>query len=403
MDKRTKQFTLELLILVEAIKLMLLKENSTNFENLINDPKVNWSRLYRLAAYHSIRPFLYEACRRVGIQNEYVDNLKRFTHQQVINHLASRKELGRILHFFSKNNVQAIPYKGILFSEKIYKNQIVRESVDVDIIVKPEHAMKGVKLLLADGYILSLGHYNQKDSVEINDELINELLTRNENQEIGFDKFFGPAVRVHIDYHWSIGEKFHDYVLEVDDMLGKSVVENFQNQQLLVPNSEIIFKMIMNHHGGRGCWVRLKDFCDLIAYRNSFPENDDKILSSWSAEMKTRKVFEVGNAIMNNLFFEPGNFNSFEKQIQQRIFDFWEAGKHYDRVWPKFKYNIIYKNLQDKPLSWIGLINKLVQFYSVTSKLERPRLIVFPDRFVYLNAFTKFVSYLWFRAKLKKN
>lgn len=399
MKNQNQQFSLELQILVEAIKLVLLKSNEKKFSELIHSSSINWNKLQKMLEYHRIRPVFYEACRMVGFENDWVIRAGKFTKRQVMTNLATGQELGRILSIFQEEKIKILPYKGILFSEKLYQNRPLRESGDVDVLVKPEDALNSLKILLKDGYKISQKFTEITDFGE--DTLI-EIIERSQWKELGLDKVLVSGVNVHIDFHWGFSETFHQYHTPMEELFEKSSIDSFQRRLLLIPNTEIIFKMMLNHHGGRGCWLRLKDFCDLIAFRLQFPEILPEKLHLFASEMKMQRIFNVGMQIADELFFTAPHYKSENQNIINKIISFWETSKYFDSTLPKFKFKNIYRLLQDEPISWFTLINRHIKYYAVPNKVERKRLLIFPDNYVYLNAFSKFLSYILHRLSVRR-
>jgi len=396
MNYQGSRFTLELKILLEAVKLCLLNSPKDTFEVLINSNEVNWQKLNEMVIYHRIRPLFYEACRLVDFKNKEVKVFEKFSRRQAIKNLVISEELGRVLLLLQENGIEVIPYKGILFIEKLYKNKILRESSDIDILVKPRNALKAIKLLIQEGYAISTTH---AEITSVDDSVLTELIERTQIQELSLLKDLPSGINVHIDFHWAVGETFHQYTLGVDELFEEANVETFQRRQLLIPNTKTIFKMMLNHHGGRGCWIRVKDFSDMLAFQNQHPELELATLQTWAAEMKMSRIFAIGNAIMQGIFLDSEPHQQIEPKLQKHIFDYWETSKEYDHFWSKYNHRNIYRQLQDTPMSWLALSHQLVKYYAIPNEMEKKRLVVFPDRYVYLNAFTKLVSYAWFRGR----
>jgi len=72
----------------------------------------------------------------------------------------------------------------------------------------------------------------------------------------------------------------------------------------------------------------------------------------------------------------------------------WEYATHWDRIMPKIFLLRIYRKLQDRETSWSTLIYDQIKFHSLVNLTENKRLFVLPDRFVFLNAFSKLLSYI---------
>ncbi len=393
------QFSLELQTLIESIKLVLLKSNEATFTALIHSPALDWLRLQNMLEYHRIRPVFYEACRMIGFDNQFVSRVRNFTKRQVMANMTIGQELGRLLFLFKENRIEILPYKGILFLEKLYQNQPLRESGDVDVLVKTDDAFNSIKILLKDGYKISSKFTEIND---FDDNTLVEIIERSPWKELGLDKTLASGINVHLDFHWGFHETFHQYYISIEELFKKSNIEIFQKKEVLIPKIEIIFKMLLNHHGGRGCWLRLKDLCDLIAFQKQFPELSLDNLSSFASEMKMQRVFEVGIQISNELFLEISQSQSENHILIRKITDFWENSLHYDRILPKLIFKNIYRLIQDEPISWLTMVNRHIKYYSIPNKAEPRRLIVFPDNFVYLNTFSKLLTYLLHRLSLRK-
>jgi hypothetical protein len=283
-------FSLELQTLIEAIKVVLLKRPNEKFVSMIHSSTLDWLKIQKMLEYHQIRPIFYEACRIIGFDNDFVSKLKVFTKRQIMVNLATSQELGRLLELFQEKEIEMLPYKGALFLEKIYQNHPFRESSDVDVLVKPKNAFESIKILMADGYKISPIFTDIKN---FDDEILHEVLERSQWKEIGLYKPLPSGVVFHLDFHWEFNETFHIYNTPMEELFEKSIIDNFQKRKLLIPSKEIIFKMMLNHHGGRGCWLRLKDFCDLLAFRKQFAELPIEKLNLFASEMKMQRVFSI--------------------------------------------------------------------------------------------------------------
>lgn len=246
----------ELQLLIESIKIVLLDASPNVFKNLANDPELNWQRVDKLLKYHSIRPIFYQASRNINLQNDLVERVGVFTKKQAIKNLNEIIESTRVLTILKNAGIPALPYKGLLFLEKIYGNKPLREIGDLDILVSPQDSVKALELLIEDGYKLGV-------EGNISKELLIEVIKTTPSPEVGLDKKTSIGMNVHIDFHWGINE-FSQYRIDLALIFSTAEMANFQNQKVLLPNTSSIFKMLINHHGGRECWVRLKHLADFV-------------------------------------------------------------------------------------------------------------------------------------------
>lgn len=386
--------SIELQILIACIRVVLLNKPKKELLDLLEKSSIDWKKLNKMAVYHQIRPIVYEAFRQIKFKNDFTDNLELFTKKQAIQNIVDSQETAYVLDFFKQHSIPALPYKGQLFLEYLYQNKPLRESGDIDIIVQPQNLRESLKLLLSDGYELSINR-------EFSDALFEEIHGFY-GREIGLDKKTKLGKKVHIDFHWGINESFHEYPIGVDDFFEGAKLNDFNKKQVLLPSIETIFKMLLNHHGGRGCWLRLKDMCDFIAFRKGFFQFTTPQMLEIAQSMEMVNTFKQGIGL-SDTFFSDTLIKEIPKnqKISKDFFVFWEKSNHYAHYNPRARlsYEKIYRSLQDKKWSWIKTLQINVNVLSIPNLMERKRLIVFPDRFVYLNFFAKVLSGVWMKVK----
>ncbi|CAH0997698.1 hypothetical protein EMA8858_03832 [Emticicia aquatica] len=381
-------FSIELQLLIESIKVVLLDKPKEKLIELFNNPAINWARINHLLARHQIRPIVYEAARQSNFKNNFIEQMGHFSKVQSIKNLMDSHELTHILENFQQHNIEVLPYKGLVFLEKMYQNRPLRESGDIDIVVKPSDATKALKLLIEAGYTLEIDSAN-------NENIINDIVERGQWREVSLSKMTKSGWKTSIDFHWGINETFQQYKFHLEDLFEDSKIDSFQKKQLLIPSQNTIFKQMLNHHGGRNCWLRLKDFCDFIVFMKAYPEQDFASLRILAAEMNMKVVFENGIQILESYFYENKVLSPL-KTVKQ-ITNFWEELKGPDMLSYKITLKSIHRSLQDSQISWWKYIMIHIKYYSIPNQVENKRLIVFPDNYVFLNAFSKSISYLFSR------
>ena len=377
----------ELQILIEAIRVVLLKAPHDKLLHLLNSPKIDWKRLDKMVAYHQIRPVVYEALRQVNFFNNFTENLAQYSKKQAVRNMVNGQELGRVLLLFQSWHIEVLPYKGVLFLDSFYQNKPLRESGDVDLIVKPSQAARVIQLLMDDGYVLKIDQTPTK-------EIIEEIVKKASGREVSLRKTVQAGLTVEIDLHWGMNETFQSYTIDLDNLFETAAIGNFQHKQVLLPSLDSVFKMLLNHHGGRNCWLKLKDFADLIAFMNARPTAELTHLRQLAHQMKMTKVFEAGLQLLD-AFFYPGT-DSLKPNLTQ-IVRFWEKSQYYDKLIPKFWFRKIHFSLQDEKISWLDYVLVQVKYLAVSYPSERKRIFYFNEQYVFLNASSKIVSYLWYR------
>jgi hypothetical protein len=380
--------TTELKILIESVKVVLLDSPVAPLKELLEGTRVNWKRLEKMVIYHQIRPILNEAFNRIAFESPISKELKDFTLQQTVKNLAEASELNKILQLLWEYDIPVLPYKGLLFLEKIYINKQLRECGDMDIIVEPKNAVMALKVLLNNGFEL-------KDDIEATDEVLNSIVNRAQWREVGLIKKSFIGLTINLDFHWDIHETFHAYNLKLEEFFTNTIKLEFLGQPAIVPNFDYLFMMLLNHNGARGTWLRLKDICDLIEIKKQFPKTRMPSLA-YTARMNT--VYRTATELLNLCFYKQ-NFKK-ATLATTLIVEFWEKSEYVHKFFPKLRMHRIYRLVQDSRPSWIKYFNIFLKYYSVPNSIERKRLVVFPDKFTFLNGISKLVTYFLFRLNV---
>lgn len=345
------QHSLELQVLIDCLKVVLLDASPVLLENALNKQKLDWQRFEKLLVYHKVRPIVYTAFKQIGLQHPIMERLEKIQKNQALRDLVSTHQVYEIARVFRENNLEIMPYKGMVFKEKLFENQTLRERNDIDLIVLPENAVPALQLLFSMGYSLV---YNKKTDAASLAFLIDNLAS----SEISLTRREMPH-QATIDFHWGVHEfpPFGDYT--------RSLFEQIHREgDIRMPNPMGIFSMLLNHHGGREFWVRLKHLADLIQFLKKFPEISIEQLQAQATVLKMHNVFNYGmRLIEDNLGYPAKTTKAVGDNLLSSIYTMWEVGRHWDQLIPKARMFYIKRNILDKQVSWLkmGYYEFLVQ------------------------------------------
>jgi hypothetical protein len=377
--------SLETTLILESIRLTVLNDSKERFKKLVRSPFLDWRTVDKLVHFHAIRPLFYQACEQVGFTNKYIKSLEVFCRVQTLYNLAYGQEALRTLKLMEQNGIRALPYKGLLFLEKIYDNQQLREIGDFDLLVSKADAIKSIRLLLESGFKLKVHEV-------VNEQILNDIVSKTPNYEVGLYKELPSGVIFHIDLHWEVCEA-PQYNFKMDDILDSASLDHFQGEKCLLPNPAYQFKMLLNHHGGRDCWLSLKHVVDLAFFMNKYPWFKRSNMQLMAQSMKMERVCQVGLELLDIFVYKIKLPQDYYVEIS-RILQFWENGVDIKSLYPKFLRLRIYRKLQDESMSWWQLMQDQMQYHGQDSPVENKRLMVLPQKFTFLNTSIKFISYL---------
>ncbi|MDQ7786896.1 MAG: nucleotidyltransferase family protein [Thermodesulfovibrionales bacterium] len=114
---------------------------------------VDFDRIFECAAMNEVAPVIYENLRVFeNIPGETIERFRNAYLYSVRNNVLNAEEMIRVLRFFEKGGVDAIPLKGSLASEIIFGNPGLYPATDIDILVKMEDLSKAEEILAEAGY-----------------------------------------------------------------------------------------------------------------------------------------------------------------------------------------------------------------------------------------------------------
>lgn len=363
----------ELQTLILAYKVVFLDHEQAEFGKTYEacDPE----RLMKLATSHAVRPVLYQALKKIGRNDLLTHKLQLFASQMALRDKLYGIEMVRILKLFREEGIEVLPYKGYLFTKKLYGGQHFRESGDMDMVIRDkERVAEAIALLKEEGYELHApcsGH---------------ELVNHAPGREVSLMKENNSGLSFHIDFHWGVNETYHIYPITTEDFFKGATIQFFLDEEILIPSNEAFFKMLLNHHGGRGGWLKLKELFDLSLFL-SRQEGNKEDLKNWASAIQMDKVFQTGNQLNGILVKQEPPAASKEGRA---IIKLWEREKSYDNdLWLKIKKMRVYLDLQNPDISRLNLFRRYAAYHGTDTPLYEKYYRPFDGRSRVLNFIVK--------------
>ncbi|NBA75781.1 hypothetical protein GOQ04_09505 [Emticicia sp. ODNR4P] len=392
--------TLELELLLESIKVVLLSHEESRLRQLTSTEKLNWNRVDKLAKFHRVRPILCNALQKVGITNDYTNEQRGFLGLLTQKNLLYQIEFQLIISLLNKNHISLLPYKGLLFQQRLFSNTLLRESRDMDLLVLPKDVPIVIELLCKNGWKMMYSEDGNYDKNTV-DNLVNNLVLK----ELNLFKESPQGITLSIDLHWALQESYHVYDLTAEDCFSNSSLETFNNKSILLPSTSMIYQMMLNHHGGREAWTKLKYVCDLILFKQIYPAVTRDEFDEWASTYKMLQINKIGHELAENII--KNRLPNIEKDYPQYL-DFWEKATINDKSNPEVFRRIVFLGLirksQDTVESRLKFIERLLIHYARPNRAEEKRLFYFHEKYTYLNVLGKLLSVIYNTSrKILKN
>jgi hypothetical protein len=322
--------TCEIRALINCFQVVFLKGDIQHFRD--NIYKCQRQKLLLLANIHGVRPLLYSALLKAGIEEDFRSELQVSVIQMAMREKFLKEEAILLLSRLNSCGVHSLPYKGFYFTDALNGGKMYRESSDIDLVIRDKQmARKGIELLIEEGYQV----IGEVEGVNVFDVTFGRQISLRKNHPRGFV--------MQVDFHWGINEKYHQYTIDNEDFF-----EGEESREgIPVPGQRGLFAMLLNHHGARGCWLRLKEVFDFALFLNGTLLSE-KERAEIASNYKMRRIYEVGLNLVKSIVLET----DVRSNDVTNIIKYWSLDPSMDlNKWSVFVMNArIYLDLQDKSI-----------------------------------------------------
>ena len=156
----------------------------------IIEKKINWDLFTKLTLNHGMAPLvsrnvIKHFSKTVPEENKAV--LRNFMIASTQSNLSLLKELINIFKLLTQNNIQCIPFKGLIVAQHIYGDFSMRKCGDIDILVKYDDFIKAKSIFLSQGFQQTLDEQDEFDYLQMG--------------------LFHDSRKINIDLHYGIPPK----------------------------------------------------------------------------------------------------------------------------------------------------------------------------------------------------
>jgi hypothetical protein len=215
-----------------------------------NRSALDWSEVLHLAERHGVLPLaarnVLEHARGLPpeierrLRSEYEANLRRS--------LWFTAELARIVQHFERRQLRAVPYKGPVLTQALYRDLGLRSFSDLDFLIAPADFERAKQALAEIGY---------RPSSELTPAVERWWL------RVGYERSFDSAAGKHlVELQWALLSYFYGVDLGVEDLLaraGRTIVGGCEMPCLSPEDSVLVLCL----HAAKHLWTRLIWLADI--------------------------------------------------------------------------------------------------------------------------------------------
>jgi hypothetical protein len=218
---------------------------------------LDWSEVLRMAEYHGVLPFaarnLIELGR--GLPPEVERSLRSAYETSLRRSLWFAAELARIMQHFERRQLRAVPYKGPVLAQSVYRDFGLRSFSDLDFLISPEQFELAKQALAEIGY---------RPAADLTPDV--ERFWLRTGYERSFDSAAGKNL---VEVQWALLPHFYAVDLRVQALVaraGKTVMGE-REVPCLSPEDSLL---VLCLHAAKHLWTRLIWLSDIAETLRSY-------------------------------------------------------------------------------------------------------------------------------------
>jgi hypothetical protein len=284
----------EWLFLLAACSEIPRREKQDGLRQLVRQP-LRWKLLFDLADRHGIQPHLGQALVEVehavedAVPPAELSSLQRRYQINLHKALFLSRELIRIVDHLSTLGLEVMPYKGLALAEIIYGDLALRQSGDIDLLIRPQHLARIRDAVRAFGYTPHRALSEAEERAYLKS-----------GYEYAFDGAAGPNL---LEVQWAIQPRFYSIDFDMAGLFQRAVTVRVAGHAMKTPSSEDLL-LVLSAHAAKHVWGRLVWLCD-IARIMSLPDLNWSWVGSQAKTLGMVRILRVTMLLANRLLCAP--------------------------------------------------------------------------------------------------
>jgi len=249
---------------------------------------LDWTRVFKLAAMHGVRPHLLHAFRspQCSVEaSEIKEKLERFEWAQAARNLTFTRELLRIADKFDACGIPFATFKGATLALSLYGGLARREFNDIDVIVHHADMPAAEEALQSCGYRAKFGAAHYRSAFLAYHQ---QHMFVNDDSSIGFD------------LHWGFAPKGMPFPIHADTIWGNLETVQIGGRQIPTLGRDDL-AIFLAGHGTKERWRCLGWICDFAFFYDSHTEIDWSALIARSRQIQCERPILLGCTLISEL------------------------------------------------------------------------------------------------------
>lgn len=248
---------------------------------------LNWPLFLGLIWFHDVGALVYRTLNAVcpdAVPKDVFDVLRRRTQAGALLNRALVKELAQVCQAFQESGVPVIAFKGASLAVMAYRDQMLRDYGDLDLIV-PQH-----RLVDAQRVLWSQGYRPQDQS----------KATLDASPGDGpYHLFVKKNVPGYVDLQWVMAHEHFAFQLDRSEIWDRCVPLSIEGKQVMSLSTEDLL-IILCVHGSKHAWERLKWVADVAELLRARPVDWQRVFAT-ATKWRCRRMLLMGLALAHRV------------------------------------------------------------------------------------------------------
>lgn len=226
----------------------------------------DWDVLVESTSFHRIGPQMVSLLGIIpgaGVPSPVTDKLKDAVQDNLVRQLRYVSEFFRIRDWLSEAGITVVPFKGFWLGEAMYGNLAARLSSDIDLFISYNDLGKVREIMTDKGYT---GHASLEE--------LTEDYIRDDLAEYNFDRNEGGVCLAHVEFHWRSSMSFYRMGITLEDLGSQVMPGVLQGRDIEVFSPAANLLLVVMHHGGKECYIQLRQVLDIAHIIRRHPDLD---------------------------------------------------------------------------------------------------------------------------------
>jgi len=262
-------------------------QEKTDRIRLLSRQAIRWKFLFELAGRHGVQPLLYQALvdAEDGVPQAEMSSLERGYQTNLHKALFLSRELIRIVDRLSTLGMDVMPYKGLALAEIIYGDIALRQSGDIDLLIRPQDLPRIRDTVRELGYMPHLALSEAEERAYLKS-----------GYEYAFDGTAGPNL---LEVQWAIQPSFYSVDFDMSALFQRAVMVMVAGHPMKTPSPEDLL-LVLSAHAAKHVWGRLVWLCDLARIIR-LPALDWKWIGWQAKALGIARIVRIGMLLANRL------------------------------------------------------------------------------------------------------